>query len=122
VPGGVAIEDSIKLVAMLQTKNVDLIDCSSGGVSPEQKITVGPLYQTQFAEAIKKQTGMPTGAVGMITTAQEAEDILQNKQADLIIMARQLLRDPYFPLHAAAELEHDVAWPKQYERAKHVHK
>ena len=103
---------------MLKLKDVDLIDCSSGGVSPEQKIAVGPLYQVQFAEAIKKETGMGTGAVGMITTAQQAEDILVKKQADLIIIARQFLRDPYFPLHAAAELEHDITWPVQYERAK----
>lgn len=118
VSGGFTIEDSINLVSMLQSKDVDLIDCSSGGVSPEQKIPVGPLYQVHFAEAIKRATNTRTGAVGLITTAQQAEDILINNQADLIIMARQLLRDPYFPLHAAAELGHDVKWPVQYERAK----
>lgn len=118
VPGGFTIEDSIELARLLQTKGVDLIDCSSGGVSPEQKIEVAPLYQVQFAEAIKRATRILTGAVGMITTPQQAEDILANKQADLIFLARQLLRDPYFPLHAARDLGHDIKWPVQYERAK----
>lgn len=118
VPGGFTIEDSIQLVKMLQSKSVDLIDCSSGGVSSGQKIEVGPLYQVRFAEAIRRATGMLTGAVGLITTPQQAEDILISKQADLIFFARQLLRDPYFPLHAALELGHDVPWPEQYERAK----
>lgn len=121
VEGGFTLEDSIKLASVLKSKNIDLIDCSSGGNSPEQKITVKPMYQVPFAEAIKKQAGMPTGAVGLITTAQQAEDILVNEQADLVILARQLLRDPYFPLHAAHELGHDIEWPVQYERAKRVH-
>ena len=118
VPGGITIEDSIELVRMIQHKGVDLIDCSSGGVSSEQQIAVGPLYQVPFAHAIKRETGMQTGAVGLITNAQQAEDILANNQADLIIIARQFLRDPYFPLHAARELGHDLTWPVQYERAK----
>lgn len=118
VHGGFTIEDSIKLVKILQLKNVDLIDCSSGGVSPEQKIDVGPLYQVQFSEAIRRETNILTGAVGLITNAQQAEHILVNQKADLIFLARQLLRDPYFPLHAARELGHDLQWPVQYERAK----
>jgi 2,4-dienoyl-CoA reductase-like NADH-dependent reductase (Old Yellow Enzyme family) len=76
------------------------------------------LYQVPFAERIKKEVGMLTGTVGLITTATEAEQILVNHQADLVIMARQLLRDPYFPLRAAKELGADVSWPVQYERAK----
>lgn len=118
VEGGWTSEDSVKLAVILKNKGVDLIDCSSGGNSNAQKIPVAPLYQTGFAEKIKKETGMLTGAVGLITTAQQSEQILHNKQADLIILARQLLRDPYFPLHAAKELGVDIPWPVQYERAK----
>lgn len=118
VRGGWSEEDSVKLVSAIKDKGVDLVDCSSGGVSHLQKIPVAPLYQVPFAKKIKKETGMLTGAVGLITNAQEGEQILKNQQADLIIMARQLLRDPYFPLHAAKELGADVAWPVQYERAK----
>ena len=118
VSGGWREEDSVKLVSAIKDKGVDLVDCSSGGVSHLQKIPVAPLYQVPFAEKIKKETGILTGAVGLITNAQEGEQILKNQQADLIIMARQLLRDPYFPLHAAKELGADVAWPVQYERAK----
>ena len=95
-----------------------MIDCSSGGNSYSQKIPAEPLYQVPFAEKIKKGSGMLTGAVGLITTAKEAEQILYAGQADIIILARQLLRDPYFPLHAARELGVDVSWPVQYERAK----
>ena len=118
VEGGWAIEDSIELAKILKTKEVDLIDCSSGGNSPAQKIPVEPLYQVSFAEKIKKEAGILTGAVGLITTAKEGEQILQEGQADLIIMAREFLRDPYFPLHAAHELNVDVSWPQQYDRAK----
>ena len=118
VEGGWTADDSVKLAAILKTKEVDLIDCSSGGNSHAQKIPAEPLYQVLFAEKIKKESGMLTGAVGLITTAKEAEQILINRQADIIIMARQLLRDPYFPLHAAKELGVDVPWPAQYERAK----
>ncbi|MEO6638226.1 MAG: NADH:flavin oxidoreductase/NADH oxidase [Ginsengibacter sp.] len=118
VDGGWSGDDSVALAKVLKIKSVDLIDCSSGGVSPEQKIPVQPLYQVPFSEKIKKETGMLTGAVGLITTAEEAEGILQKKQADLIIMARQFLREPYFPLHAAKELDADVTWPVQYVRAK----
>lgn len=118
VEGGWTIEDSVQLATILKTKEVDLIDCSSGGNSHTQKIPAEPLYQVPFAEKIKKGSGMPTGAVGLITTAKEAEQILYAGQADIIILARQLLRDPYFPLHAARESGVDVSWPVQYERAK----
>lgn len=121
VPGGWTEDDSVQLAIILKANGVDLIDCSSGGNSPEQKIPVGPLYQLSFAEKIKKESGILTGAVGLITKATEAADIIKNEQADLIIMARQFLRDPYFPLHAAAELGVDVTWPVQYERAKKQH-
>ena len=111
-------EQSAALSKILITKNVSLIDVSSGGLVPHTKIPVGPSYQVPFSEKIKQETGALTGAVGLITNAQQAEDILQNNQADLIIMARELLRDPYFPLHAAHELGDEVTWPIQYERAK----
>jgi 2,4-dienoyl-CoA reductase-like NADH-dependent reductase (Old Yellow Enzyme family) len=116
--GGWTIDDSVALAKVLKNKGVDLIDCSSGGNIPHAKIEVGPAYQVPFAEAIKKQTGILTGAVGMITTAQQAEDILSSGKADVIIMARELLRNPYFPLHAAKALGADIKWPLQYERAK----
>jgi 2,4-dienoyl-CoA reductase-like NADH-dependent reductase (Old Yellow Enzyme family) len=118
VDGGWTENDSVALAKVLQTKGVDLIDCSSGGNSHAQKIPVGPLYQVPFSEKIKKETGILTGAVGLITTVQQAEQVLARQQADLIILARQFLRDPYFPLHAAKELGVDVKWPVQYERAK----
>jgi 2,4-dienoyl-CoA reductase-like NADH-dependent reductase (Old Yellow Enzyme family) len=115
--GGWTIDDSIQLAKELKKLGVHLIDCSSGG-NISAKIPVGPLYQTNFAAEIKKQAGMMTGAVGLINTAAEAESILQNNEADLVFLARQFLRDPYFPLHAAKELATDVTWPDQYLRAK----
>jgi 2,4-dienoyl-CoA reductase-like NADH-dependent reductase (Old Yellow Enzyme family) len=118
VEGGWDIEDSVKLSAMLKEKSVDLIDCSSGGNSPHQVIPLKPMYQVPFSERIKKEAGILTGTVGLITTADEAEQILKDGKADLVILARQFLRDPYFPLHAAKELETDISWPVQYERAK----
>ncbi|MCW3106919.1 MAG: namA [Segetibacter sp.] len=118
IEGGWTIEESIQLANILKTKGVDLIDCSSGGNILHAKITVGPGYQVHFAEAIKKETGILTGAVGIITTPEQAEEIVASGKADVIIMARQLLRDPYFPLHAAKVLGVDVKWPVQYERAK----
>lgn len=118
VDGGWTDNDSVKLSIILKDKGVDVIDCSSGGNISTQNITVSPLYQVPFAEKIKKETGILTGAVGMISSAQQAEEILTNKQADLIILARQFLRDPYFALHAARELDVDIPWPEQYDRAK----
>ena len=118
VPGGWILEDSVALCRVLKEASVDLIDCSTGGNSPEQQIPTGPLYQVPFATAIKKETGILSGAVGIITQAREAEAILQDSSADMIFMAREFLRDPYFPLHAAKELGADIGWPVQYERAK----
>jgi 2,4-dienoyl-CoA reductase-like NADH-dependent reductase (Old Yellow Enzyme family) len=118
VESGWTPDDSVALSKILQNEAVDFIDCSSGGNSTEQKIPVAPLYQVPFAEKIKKECGILTGAVGLITTVAEAEAILQNGQADLVIMARQLLRDPYFAFHAAEELGDEIAWPVQYQRAK----
>ncbi len=111
-------EDSVQLALRLKDVGVDVVDCSTGGNTPAAKIPAGPLYQVGFAEQVKKGAGIKTGAVGIITKPAEAEAIVQNGQADLVIMARELLRDPYFPLHAAKELGVDVEWPDQYKRAK----
>jgi 2,4-dienoyl-CoA reductase-like NADH-dependent reductase (Old Yellow Enzyme family) len=116
--GGWTIEESVELAKVLKEREVDLIDCSSGGNVPAAKITVGPGYQVQFAEAIKKEADILTGAVGIITNPQQAEEIISSGKADVVIMAREFLRDPYFPLHAAKVLGADVKWPVQYERAK----
>ncbi|MGI8635821.1 MAG: oxidoreductase, partial [Segetibacter sp.] len=116
--GGWTLDESIRLCTILKSEGVDLVDCSSGGNIPNAKITVGPGYQVQFAEAIKKETGILTGAVGMITSPQQAEEIIASQRADVVIMARELLRDPYFPLHAAKALDVDMKWPVQYERAR----
>lgn len=118
--GGWNPEESLKLAAILKDLGVDLVDCSSGGLAAHQQIPVFPGYQVQFAEEIRK-TGILTGAVGLITTAEQSERILQEGKADLIFMARELLRDPYFPLHAAQELGEDLKWPDQYDRAKRRH-
>jgi 2,4-dienoyl-CoA reductase-like NADH-dependent reductase (Old Yellow Enzyme family) len=116
--GGWTPEDSVRLAASLKEKEVDLIDCSSGGNSPGAHIPVAPLYQLPFAETIKKETGILTGAVGLITTSAQAEEIISRGQADLVFLARQFLRDPYFPLHAAKEQGTNLVWPVQYERGK----
>ena len=118
VEGGWSLEDSARLATMLKERGVDVIDCSSGGNVQGARIKVEPLYQTPFAEAIRKQASVLTGAVGLITTAEQAESIIREGRADFVFMARQLLRDPYFPLHAAKALGQDPEWPVQYERAK----
>lgn len=115
--GGWNVEETVKLSAILKDKGVDLIDCSSGGNIAKQKIELGPGYQVPFAEAVKS-TGILTGAVGLITTAQQAESILEEGKADMIFLAREFLRNPYFPLVAAKELKADFNFPVQYLRAK----
>ena len=118
IEGGWDLVQSIELATELKKIGIDLIDCSSGGIAPGAKIPIGPGYQVKFAEEIKRQTGMMTGAVGLITDARQSENILANCQADVIIMAREFLRDPYFPLHAAKALDEDPQYPVQYSRAK----
>jgi 2,4-dienoyl-CoA reductase-like NADH-dependent reductase (Old Yellow Enzyme family) len=118
VEGGWTIEDSVQLTRILKTKAIDLVDCSSGGNAPAAKIPAGPGYQVPFAAAIKQQADIPTGAVGIITNAEQAEAILQAGEADLVFIARESLRDPHFPFHAAKALGDDIAWPDQYVRAK----
>ncbi|MGY2132522.1 NADH:flavin oxidoreductase/NADH oxidase [Hymenobacter sp. HD11105] len=118
VEGGWTIEDSVALARELKNHGVDLVDASTGGNVPDAKIPAGPGYQVEFAERIRQETGMLTGSVGIITTAEQAEEILASGQADLVLLAREFLRDPYFPLHAAQKLDVNLAWPVQYERAK----
>jgi len=120
IEGGWSVDDSVALARRLKPLGVDLIDCSSGGVSPRQNITMGPGYQVPFAAKVRAEANIPTGAVGMITDPHQAEEILQRGEADLILLARELLRDPYWPLHAALALGVDVPWPDQYLRAKPV--
>lgn len=116
--GGWTLQDSIELSKRLRDLGVDLIDCSSGGAVPGAKIEIGPGYQVPFARAIRREANIATGAVGLITDAHQAEEIIANGDADAILMARAFLRDPYWPLHAAKELGVDASWPPQYERAK----
>jgi 2,4-dienoyl-CoA reductase-like NADH-dependent reductase (Old Yellow Enzyme family) len=115
--GGWTIDDSVELARRVKALGVDLIDASSGGNVASAKIPVGPGYQVAFAERIRRDAGILTGAVGMITTAEQAESILEAGQADLVLMAREFLRDPYFPVHAAQGLGVPVSLPKQYLRA-----
>jgi 2,4-dienoyl-CoA reductase-like NADH-dependent reductase (Old Yellow Enzyme family) len=119
IDGGWDIEDSVRLAHILRDRCVDVIDCSSGGLSPSQRIPLGPGYQVPFAKRIRCESGIATAAVGLITDARAAEDILQQGEADLIVMAREMLRSPYFPLRAALELgaTDAVSWPVQYRRA-----
>jgi 2,4-dienoyl-CoA reductase-like NADH-dependent reductase (Old Yellow Enzyme family) len=119
VEGGWDIKQSIKLARWLKDIGVDFIDCSSGGLVLDAKIPAAPGYQTTFAQEIRQEVGLPTGAVGMITAPAQAEHILVTEQADAVLLARELLRDPYWPLHAARELNVDIEWPLQYARAKH---
>jgi 2,4-dienoyl-CoA reductase-like NADH-dependent reductase (Old Yellow Enzyme family) len=116
--GGWNIEEAIQLGSILKKEGVDLIDCSSGGLVPYQKIQLGPGYQVPFSEKIKKETGILTSSVGLITDAHQAEEILEKGQADLIMMGRESLRNPYFPLMAAKMVGEDIPWPLQYMRAK----
>lgn len=118
VQEGWTIDDSVALAKILKARGVDLIDTSSAANIPKAPIPVGPNYQVPLAAQIRKEASIPTGAVGLITDAQQAETILQNGEADLIFIARELLRNPYFPLQAAKELGDEITWPKQYERSK----
>jgi 2,4-dienoyl-CoA reductase-like NADH-dependent reductase (Old Yellow Enzyme family) len=116
--GGWNEDETVALAKILKENGVDIIDCSSGGAVSHQKIPVGPNYQVPIAERVKKEAHICTGAVGLITEAQQAEDIIKNEQADLVFFAREALRDPNLALTFAHELHADVIWPKQYERAQ----
>ncbi|MDB4890044.1 MAG: flavin oxidoreductase, Old Yellow Enzyme family [Gemmatimonadetes bacterium] len=117
VEGGWDIAQSIELARLLKQHGVDLVDCSSGGNVSRVTIPVGPGYQVEFAERIRREAGIATGAVGLITEPRQAEEILSSGKADVVILARQLLRDPYWPLRAAKVLGASVKWPDQYLRA-----
>lgn len=117
IEGGWSADDSVELARRVAARGVDLIDCSSGGVAPQQKIPVAPGYQVPFAERIRREAGILTGAVGMITTAPQADAIIAEGKADIVLLAREFLRDPYFPLHAARELGEKAPPPVQYGRA-----
>lgn len=117
VEGGWDIEQSVELARQLKLLGADFIDCSSGGNAAHATIPVGPGYQAPFAERIRRDAGILTGAVGLITEPSQAEQIVAGGQADAVLLARELLRDPYFPLRAARELGQEIAWPAQYLRA-----
>ena len=115
--GGWTIEESVALAAQLGPRGVDLIDCSTGGNVPRATIPLGPGYQVPFAARIRRETGIATGAVGLITDSRQADGIIRNDEADVVLLARELLRDPYWPLHAATALDVPVTPPVQYRRA-----
>jgi 2,4-dienoyl-CoA reductase-like NADH-dependent reductase (Old Yellow Enzyme family) len=115
--GGWDIEQSVELAKRLRAAGVDLVDCSSGGSVHDAVIPLGPGYQVPFAERIRRDAGIATGAVGLITEPHQADAIVREGRADCVLLARQQLRDPYWPLHAAHALGHTVSWPVQYLRA-----
>jgi 2,4-dienoyl-CoA reductase-like NADH-dependent reductase (Old Yellow Enzyme family) len=117
VEGGWTIEDSVALARILKDIGVDVIDCSSGGNVATARIPVGPGYQLPFAARVRRDADIATAGVGMITEAVQADQIIRNGDADLVLLARELLRDPYWPLHAAEKLGQTVSWPAQYLRA-----
>jgi 2,4-dienoyl-CoA reductase-like NADH-dependent reductase (Old Yellow Enzyme family) len=118
IDGGWRLDDTVTLARMLKARgDVDLIDCSSGGIDPRQKVPIHPGYQVPFARAVRHEAGIATAAVGLIHTADMAEQVLGNGDADLVVLGRTLLADPYWPLHAARELRASIEWPVQYERA-----
>jgi 2,4-dienoyl-CoA reductase-like NADH-dependent reductase (Old Yellow Enzyme family) len=118
IEGGWDLEGSVELARRFKEVGVDLVDCSSGGIVPGARIPFGPGYQTSFAAAIRRQVGIPTGAVGMITQPVQAEQIVATGQADVVLLAREMLRDPYWPLRAARVLDAEASWPAQYLRAR----
>ena len=116
--GGWNADESVALTKILKDKGVDLIDVSTGGNVANAKIPLKPGYQVEFAEKVKKESGILTGAVGLITKPHQANEIIQEGEADIVFLAREMLRDPHFPLRAAHELGEEIKWPVQYERAK----
>ncbi len=117
VEGGWTADDSVELSKQLKLLGVDLIDVSSGGMTPDAKIPAGPGFQTPFAERIRREAGIATATVGFILDPAQADMVIRNGQADLVLLARELLRDPYWPVHAAARLGKAGSWPVQYLRA-----
>ena len=117
VDGGLSIDDTIAFARLVKAEGIDLLDVSSGGNDPRQQIPIGSGYQVAFADRIRRETGLATGAVGMITEPAQADQIIRTGQADVVLLARELLRDPYWPLRAAGDLHQPASWPVQYERA-----
>jgi 2,4-dienoyl-CoA reductase-like NADH-dependent reductase (Old Yellow Enzyme family) len=115
--GGWDADQSVALAKLLKNEGVDLIDCSSGGLVADAKIPVASGFQVPFAERVRKEAGIATGAVGLITEPRQADEIIRNGQADIVLLAREFLRDPYWPLHAAQALGQPITWPIQYQRA-----
>jgi 2,4-dienoyl-CoA reductase-like NADH-dependent reductase (Old Yellow Enzyme family) len=118
VEGGWSIEETIQLSRLLKDIGVDLIDCSTGGIVPHAKIPVAPGFQVEFAERVRQEVGIATGAVGLITEPKQAEAIVAQGRADAVFIAREFLRDPHWPLKAARELGAKISWPQPYERAR----
>ena len=118
VEGGWDLEQTVAFARCLKAAGVDLVDCSSGGADPAQRIPLAPGYQVPFAAAVRRDAGIPTGAVGLITEPEQADGIVARGDADLVLLARELLRDPYWPLRAARVLGAEGPWPKQYLRAR----
>lgn len=111
-------DDAVALAKLLKQDGADLIDVSTGGIAPGISIPIGPGYQVPMAERVRREANVITSSVGLITSAQQADTIIRSGQADLVCLARELLRDPHFPLRAARELKREIAWPKPYERAR----
>jgi 2,4-dienoyl-CoA reductase-like NADH-dependent reductase (Old Yellow Enzyme family) len=119
VEGGLSLEETVEVVGMIAARgDVDLIDCSSGGNDPRQEIPIHPGYQIPLAETVKRETGMATAAVGLLHSPDFCEEVIANGRADLVVLGRTLLADPYWPLHAASKLKaENLDWPVQYERS-----
>ncbi len=117
VEGGWTADETVELCRALKGLGVDLVDVSTGGMVPTAKIPVGPGFQTEFAERVRREANIPTSAVGLITSPAQADHIVRSGQADMVLLGREVLRDPYWPLHAAQALEQKAAWPAQYLRA-----
>ncbi len=118
VDGGWSVDESVELARRLRALGVDLVDCSSGGLVPSAQVPAGPGYQTGFAERIRREAGIATGTVGFITAPEQADHVIRTGQADMVLLAREMLRDPYWPLRAAVRLGQEGPWPRQYLRAK----
>jgi 2,4-dienoyl-CoA reductase-like NADH-dependent reductase (Old Yellow Enzyme family) len=117
VDGGLTIDETVEFARLVKAEGIDLLDVSSGGNDPRKQIPLGPGYQVAFADRVRRETGLATGAVGMITDSAQADQIIRTGQADVVLLARELLREPYWPLRAADQLHHPASFPVQYERA-----
>ena len=117
VDGGLTPDEIVQFASLVKAEGIDLLDVSSGGNDPRQQIPIGAGYQVAFADRIRRETGLATGAVGMITDPAQADQIIRTGQADVVLLARELLREPYWPLRAADQLHQPASWPVQYERA-----